>query len=137
MDGLHRTLRDHSPSSSGAGDGSFDFAASLGFAFAFWNDLKMSPTTFSFLALVFESDLFRVPPADFGCAVFCPEVPSSDGFSFVTGAATGFSAAFVAGFAIGLVVDVVTDLDADGVTFAARFYRNERLSYSDTKDGLP
>lgn len=49
------------PSCAGAGVDSFDFAASFGFAFAFANDLKMSPAVLFFVPVdLVESDLFNV-----------------------------------------------------------------------------
>lgn len=51
----------HLPSSIGTGVESFDFVASLGFAFAFANDLKISPAVLFFVPTdLVESDLFRV-----------------------------------------------------------------------------
>ena len=105
-------ILENSPSSTGAGVDSFDFAASLGFAFAFANDLKISPAVLFFEPTdLVESDLFRVLGTAAGWGVVRPDVLSSDALplredvdaSLESCAATGgFAVDLTAGLAAGL-----------------------------------
>jgi hypothetical protein len=81
--------QDNTPSSTGAGVGSFDLS-SLGFAFAFAKDLKMSPAVLSFFAPDFESDLFKVLAVAAGWVIDALGVLASDALPLREGNESSF-----------------------------------------------
>jgi hypothetical protein len=104
---------------------SFGFSASFALGLAFANDLNKFPTDASFLALVFESDLFN-DAAGPGCGVDRPEFDSSGVFS-VRAATAG--ACFVSSFAArkaaaGLTVALIAALATAGAAFAVLRFVN-------------
>lgn len=119
------------PSSTGAGVDSFDFAASLGFAFAFAKDLKISPAVLCFVPTDFvESDLFKVAEGATVWGVDRPDALSSDTLplreeveaSFLSWVATG-------GFAVGFTAAALAEAEAGGGGAYFAVLRYETISY--------